>query len=156
MSNDFSIKFPQLLREQIDISKRFLELLLQERQAIAGGQLDEFNRINQEKMPLIENLARLDIEIFSALREVCNEQESHNVEFFLKNISEDILRLWKKVSEIARRCQGENSLNARIVEACKTQNERSLDILLGRTSSVELYGATGKRIKDRNGAYIKA
>lgn len=156
MTSDLSSKLKQLFNEQIETSNKFLGLLLQERQAIAANQIDRFNQITQEKMPVIEALSRLDIEIFTLLGQSCPDNDPGSVEKFLLGLAEELLPLWKALLETARKCQAENQLNSRIVESSRLQNERLLDILLGRTSNVELYGASGQKIKDRNGACIKA
>jgi len=160
MDSNSAPQLNTLLQQQIEISGRFLDLILQERTFLAENRIDEFTQLTPNKLGIIDELTKKDIEIMALLQQIGAENPTQHNSDLLKSLDPDnqfqLQSLWDAVKLTAEKCQRENQINAKIVDTCQAQTEQVLDILLGRNSKDQTYEASGKTSRQTGSTIAKA
>jgi flagellar biosynthesis/type III secretory pathway chaperone len=161
MNQPFSLQLQEVFNDQLAASEAFLSLLRQERDAITKNDLKQLEQLTTEKLAAIDELTKIEIATLNTLQNAGVSESNNDVELLLKQHAasdkeaEQLITLWRKAKTTAKECQSENLVNGQILNACQKQTEQTLDILLGRTTT-QLYGASGKTIKENRGTIAKA
>ena len=143
------------LKDQIEASESFLRVLIEERQIIAGNNIEQLPTVTEKKIALVEQLTQTEIRILTVLKEAIGEQAAEQPEAALQQLDPNnqfqLAELLSKARELANKCKDENQINGQIVNACQHQTEQTLDILLRREKST-MYSAAGKTVKRGDGS----
>lgn len=153
MTNSTFIKV--CLEDELKYANGLLELLAEERNALAKNNGKEIENIAQQKRKLAEQLE------LSAGRRSSHLQETHNmatadIRDYLDDCAstesgQELNALWQQLSTSLNQCREQNRLNGSILESSQRSIKQAIALLQGQGQEGELYGRAGKTVSSTSG-----
>lgn len=135
---NFVVSLLQLLPRQITVYTRFLDLLHEERSALAHTQPDALENCTAERARLVTALEAQDLELRALFENAKINFSSRAVKQFIATLAEpqrsQLARVWHQLLSIAAECKQHNAINSKIVDTRRQHTDRVLRILMGQTT----------------------
>ncbi|MBI3345373.1 MAG: flagellar protein FlgN [Gammaproteobacteria bacterium] len=133
------------LQHEVEVVSRLMELLLQEREALAAHDAGALEKAAQDKQQQLSKVESWEQERNHLLTSGGYPATQHGMEQYLKAQNNPRLdRLWQQLLSLSGKCHHQNQVNGGIVEAGRHHIQRALAILRGVSPDAELYGPAGK------------
>ncbi|HEB56573.1 MAG TPA: flagellar protein FlgN [Gammaproteobacteria bacterium] len=151
MDNTKQAEIRQVFQEEIACTRRLLQSLETEYDALAehhADALEEAVREKQENISRLEAASRQREKLLEPYRVADTDSDTRYYQF---DGNMELICLWDELMDIAEKCRDQNRVNGSIVELASKQSRTALDILRGilpqSVSASELYDNTGHAIK---------
>lgn len=141
----------QQLKQDTHACESLLDLLNQEKEALANRDMDRLDQLiaaKTEQLELLENSARQRTEwarqyLGAGNADVKQVQEAWQSMLETANVPE-ITATWERLKELQQSCKAANEVNGKILARNHKTFERLLGIVRGQTTTPNLYSASGK------------
>ncbi len=136
----------QILSEENTSFSAMIELLVEERTALETQDIDEVNRLSQNKQKLttkLESCAANRLKLMSLLNIKTPQSAS-------SQLSEGLAVIWQQILDKAAECKKCNLINGQIIQISRNSLQRSMRLLKSESGDHGLtYGSHGQALTQR-------
>ncbi len=127
--------------QQINILGQLEGVLIMEREALGGRNIDQLNTAVRNKQSLLEHLEHAVLEFYSIIDKIGFAPTAAGVAACVDHFH--LTPLWRDLSSRTARCRTSNQTNGGAIELIRASNENLLNLLRGGESSDLFYEASG-------------
>ncbi|MBL8393757.1 MAG: flagellar protein FlgN [Candidatus Accumulibacter sp.] len=147
-----------LIEAEIATVRSFVELLEQEQQMLIDGSVDQMMELLPRKNLLGTRLTEFADQRSQVLAAAGLSADRVGLDAWFASHTEETgtRTAWSVLLSLARQARELNRVNGEVIELRMQHNSQALDVLLGTTGALGLYGpdgqgipASGRRISDR-------
>lgn len=146
------IDFLNQLSEEIKLTKSMINLLEDERNALANSDTVTINETSQKKRALLADLETYARKRLQLVTNMGYRRELGSVRQFLsqKDPSQALLQSWDSLNRQLQLCSDKNQINGRIISLSQRKTEMALNVLRGQLpQSSSAYNHMGKVTHNR-------
>lgn len=135
-----------ILEAEAGSIQQFVELLALEQTALANGETDGLPGFAAQKNTLAAHLNRLAEERSRLLAQKGFSPDKSGIEAWCARHAgaKNEIQLWSDILELATRARELNRLNGVLIKTRMQHNAKALEILLGESNALRLYGPDGQ------------
>lgn len=136
------------LTAEADAVLRFVDLLKQEQQTLASGDVDTLTPLISQKNVLATELAELAKQRNTVLAAEGLEPDRTGVEAWcnLHPTKDKVATAWSRVLSLASEARELNRVNGELIQIRMQHNTQALQALQGASRPLNLYGADGQTV----------
>ncbi|GEM_PF-2166468 len=134
----------RLLEQELEATRRLLDLLDQENSALRARDAAALERIVPAKEALLKALDDRVDRHAQILRRLGLPQGRRGSECLARMAGEAAIGLWHSLSEAAHRCREMNAVNGGLLSLAEVRVRHSLEVLRGRPDHAKTYGKGGQ------------
>lgn len=134
------------LVEELETARSLLQVLKQEQACLMNADVDELQRLTQEKSGLVTKMANLGQSRLAALSNCGLEAREESMDTWLRSSSQPhpAQRVWQELLELAKNAKELNRVNGLLIGQHMTRNQTLLNTLRGNTPAGAMYGPDGQ------------
>ena len=136
------------LRSELEQFRQFHQILQNEQETLAKGDIDTLVKLAQMKTDKVTLLSQLTGRRLGALKSLSFTPDHAGFTQWLKHCDPDnskgVARDWEALIELAKSAQHLNEINGALIKTKLRHNQDALAVLFGATNKVSLYGANGQ------------
>lgn len=132
-----------LAREQAALD-RFIDLLQQEQTALVDANVDDLQRISEDKQKQSEQLNDLARQRMALLQGAGFATDRAGVQAWLAQQSPAVQDIWQKLLDSAQAAQHLNQTNGTLIQTHLEFNQRALIALMQAANVANVYGEDGQ------------
>jgi flagella synthesis protein FlgN len=136
------------LRSELEQFRQFHQILQNEQETLAKGDIDTLVKLAQMKTDKVTLLSQLTGRRLSALKSLSFTPDHSGFTQWIKHCDPDnskgVARDWEALLELAKSAQHLNEVNGALIKTKLRHNQDALAVLFGATNKVSLYGANGQ------------
>lgn len=134
------------LQTEADAVERFADLLRQEQQTLASGDVDALAPLIQQKNAVAAELTRLAQQRNALLAAEGLAPDRSGIEAWCAQhpANTEVRAAWSRILLLASNARELNRVNGELIQIRMQHNAQGLEALLGASRSLELYGPDGQ------------
>lgn len=136
------------LRSELEQFRQFHQILQNEQEALAKGDVDTLVKLAQMKTDKVTLLSQLTEKRLGMLKSLSFTPDHAGFDQWIKRCdpgkSRGVAKDWEALLELAKSAQHLNEVNGAMIKTKLRHNQEALAILFGATNKVSLYGANGQ------------
>lgn len=146
LSTEQQQQLSRLLKTELEVGQRLLEILEEEHQALSSRQPERITELSETKLNQLKLFEGQMSQREHFLQSLGLSQDKELINKLLQtpNCHPTLAQQWLELKQLANSLQRQNEINGGIVALSQRHIAMALDVLTGQDSSTPTYGRSGK------------
>jgi len=150
--NHFIEELIELIRQEEEVLKRFLDLLQRQKEYLLANQIELFRATVSQQEELMQDIRNLEERRIAKVKEIAastglREDEitlTHLIEITLGDVSTELKDLKKNLSQLVNRIRKMNRVNALLIKRSLNFIQQSIGWMIDSSDITQIYDTNGR------------